>query len=265
MHKTLITSVVYFKPDLVKEHVNFLTTVSDKSDIIILENPSPNTIDISNHCINLVNQNKLYKYLLFDNNIGMNTFETLFNTPDIVNLDDYSYVIITDGDLTVKDPNWLEEQIYILEKYPDTYACGVKLSLENLPTDLKKFPDVNYWVPGPTKVTDDYETGVTGLHLLMYKKDVLKKFIDYIRKNSLNCMDVVMNEFCNQHTDLCWRRTRKAEAYHMTWDEYQKPGDDYLQIKLTKTQEEMWYHKKTCRFSVFEKGKSYRHQLYIKV
>ena len=265
MNKTLITSIVYFKPELVKTHVDFLTTVNDKADIIILENPSHATPEISNHCIDLVNNGKIDKYLLFDDNIGMNTFETLFNSPDIVDLNDYSYVLVTDGDLTVKDPNWLDEQIFILDKYPDTYACGVTMSLENLPSaDL--FPDAKHWYPPSFEVADDYEVGATGLHLLMYKREMLVKFINHIRENSLNFMDVVMHKFAREnYKDFKWRRTRKARSYHLTWDVYQNINDDYTQIKLTKTQEEMWYHKRNCNFRVFEKDSSYTHSPYVKV
>jgi predicted SAM-dependent methyltransferase len=251
MHKDiLITSIVYFNQELVKTHVDFLTSVSDKADVIVLENPSDSTSEISKYCIDLVQQNKLYKYLLFDQNIGMNTFETLFNS-SVINIDDYSYIIITDGDLVVKNNNWLDEQTHILDKYPDTYACGVKMSMENLPS-IKIHPNVNKWYPRSSKIGTDYEDGETGLHLLMYKNDVLKQFLDFIRSNCLTLMDTTMHGFCNGYLHKQWKRTKKSECHHLTWDLYNDVNDKYLKIKTTQSREDLWYHGKYCNYIVYE-------------
>jgi predicted SAM-dependent methyltransferase len=260
MHKDiLITSIVYFNQDLVKKHVDFLTTVRDKADIIVLENPSHNTPNISKHCINLVQQDKLSKYLLFDQNIGMNTFETLFNK--VVNIDDYSYIIITDGDLTIETSGWLEEQINILDKYPDTYACGVKMSLENLPSTTLH-PDADKWYPKSSKITEDYENGETGLNFLMYKSDILKQFLDFIKENQLTLMDTTMHVFCNMYLKKQWRRTRHSECYHHTWDLYKDLDDDYTKLKISKTRDEMWFHGNFCKYSLYEFNSLGKHPIF---
>ena len=248
--KILLTSIVYFNEQLVKTHVDFLTSVSDKADVIVLENPSDKTPEISEYCKNLVKQNKLYKYLLFDQNIGMNTFETLFNS-SIININDYSYVIITDGDLTVEKSDWLEEQMYILDKYLDTYACGVKMNMENLPS-VELHPDAHKWYPKSSKITKDYEDGETGLNFLMYRTPVLKQFLDFIRDEKLTLMDTTMHVHCNNFTKLQWRRTRKSECYHHTWDLYKDLKNDYTVLKTTKSRDEMWFHGNYCDYSVYE-------------
>ncbi|MBT3298732.1 hypothetical protein HN385_07410 [archaeon] len=248
--KILLTSIVYFNEELVKTHIDFLTSISDKADVIVLENPSDKTPEISEYCKDLVKQNKLYKYLLFDQNIGMNTFETLFNS-SVVNINDYPYVIITDGDLIVEKSGWLEEQMYILDKYPDTYACGVKMSMENLPS-IKLHPDANKWYPKSSKITKDYEDGETGLNFLMYKTLVLKQFLDFIRDEKLTLMDTTMHVHCNHITRLQWRRTRNSECYHLTWDLYKDLKHEYTKLKTTKTREEMWFHGNYCDYSVYE-------------
>jgi predicted SAM-dependent methyltransferase len=245
----LITSIIYFNQDLIKTHVDFLVDYSDKADVVILENPSHITKETSKYCIDLVKQKKLYKYLLFDENIGMNTFETFFES-NLIDLEKYSYIVITDGDLIVKNTNWLNEQINIFKNYPKTYACGVKLDLSNIPSK-KDFHDVNKWYPKSRQILNDCEVGETGLHLLMYQKDNFKLFLEYLKEYALTFMDTTMHMFCNMHQHKTWRRTKNSQAYHLTWDLYNK-NDDYTKIKINTSREDLWYHGNYCDYNTYE-------------
>lgn len=249
---TLIVSIVYFNYDIIIKHLDFLTTVNDRADIIVLENYSENTPNIKEYCLDLIEKQKIFQYWLFDQNIGMNVFETYFRNNKI---NQYKYIIVTDGDLTVQDPLWMEEQKKILDK-PNTYACGVKLSLINLP--LKSFPEAKYWYPKPIRVEKDCEVGVTGLCLLMYKTHIFQKFLDHLYKTNDTFMDTTMHPYCNNVLKKIWRRTKNAEAYHLTWDLYKDRNNEYTKIKITKSREELWFHKNYCNYTVYDHNSSYR-------
>lgn len=240
---TLIVSIVYFVTDIIKKHVDFLSNYHDQADIVILENPSENTNILKQYFLDLIKNKKISKYLLFNDNIGMNVFETYFNHN---NIDQYKYIVVTDGDLVVQNPNWISELKQILTQCPNTYACGVKLLLDNLPINL--YPDAKKWYPPPKRIENCCEVGETGLHLLMYEKETFKKYLTFLENPKITFMDTSMHLFCNNILKKIWRRTKVSKAYHLTWDLYFDKQNPYTIIKTTKSRNELWFHNKYSNY-----------------
>ncbi len=256
MNDTLIVSVIFQEIDIVKKHVDFLAGMKDLADVVLLENKSKNTDIIKEYCSDLVKNNKIFKYYLFDENIGMNVFETFFNR---FKIDDYKYIVVTDGDLTCDNNDWLNEVKYILEKYPNTFCCGVKMNNINLP--LRSFPEAISWIVPPSEVKDDYEQGITGLHFLTYKTKNFKLFFNHLKNNKNNFMDVVMHRFV-QSIHRSWKRTVKNLVYHHTWDLYLDKNNEYTQLKINNSPRKLWFHNKFCNYIEFSNNNIINHTKY---
>lgn len=241
---TLIVTVVYFVTDIIKKHLDFLSEYHDQADIVVLENPSENTNALKQYFLDLIKNKKINKHLLFDENIGMNVFETYFNHNSI---EQYKYIVVTDGDLIVQNKNWISELKQILTQCPNTYACGVKLLLNNLPINL--YPDAKKWYPPPKRIEKNCEVGETGLHLLMYEKETFEKFLAFLKYPKITFMDTSMHLFCNNILKKIWRRTKISEAYHLTWDLYFDKKNPYTIIKTTKSRNELWFHNRYSNYS----------------
>jgi len=248
MHKKiLILSVVYFNTDIIKKHIDFLTTVTDIADIIILENPSESTSEIKQYCLDLVNKQKIKQYCLFNDNICGGVFKEIYKDIDLTN---YEYIMMTDGDLTVDNiTNWLDEQIEILINHPDTFTCAVDLSLENLPVHI--YPKAENWHPKPISISSDSIDGQTGIHLLLFKKNILNTFMNQLYDSDLVFVDNTMHNYCVKN-QLRWKRTKFSKAYHHTWDLYTSVEHSYTIMKNSISHEKIWYHNKKSNYQSYD-------------
>lgn len=247
MKDILLVSIIYHEYEIIKKHVDFLTTVSDRVNIILLENRSEATDAIYGYCSKLLRENKIFRYYLFHENIGMNAFETFFNNNEI-NLNDYKYVIVTDGDLTCTDSNWLDEEINILDKYSEnTLCCGISLDLKNLPINL--YSDAKSWIPKASVIGEDYEEAITGLHLLLFKVGSFINLLSFLKKKNLIFMDRHIHTYCLSILKKSWKRTLHAKAWHHTWDIYFDKNHPYSKIKQ-KSYHEIWMHGRYSAYDV---------------
>jgi len=167
----------------------------------------------------------------------------------IIDLADYDYIMITDGDLTVNNnDHWLDEQINILDKYPDTFTCAVDLSLENLP--VKEYPGCEGWHSKPLKTFNDCYEGRTGVHLLLFKKEILQQFMYYVYENNSIFVDGTFHIFCDQN-QLVWRRTKISKSYHHTWDLYTDFKHPYTIMKKASAINDLWNKNNPSNYRVY--------------
>lgn len=239
-------ALVYFDFSIVKTFLNFITQDSNRLALSIIENPSAQTEDaIRPYIETMMADSSIENYFLFEQNISNNAFEVIldhmeseFQSP---------YVLITDGDVTVERDGWLDEQIMILEKCPEVFACAVSLDMSNLP--LESFPDAGGWVP-ETIDRGLYLEGDAGIHLTLFRTSDLRSFLAARRENNWKFRDGYIHNYARA-TGRSWARTKTSKAIHLTWDAYKDLNHPYTKMKLSKSFGEIWNHDKYCSFGHF--------------
>jgi hypothetical protein len=243
--------LIYDQVDIIKKSLEFLTEYSGRLDIIVAENPSPNTPEISKFIRQLGNKKLLKRYYLFDENITNNAFRMMFKTKrEVKTIKSSSYVITTDGDLVSNDKGWLDEEIDILKKYSEVFSCAVSLDMSNLP--LASFPDAKNWIPADMSEQEDYYEAFTGSHLQMTRGAEFYTFLKWVEKNDAHLVDGEMHRYCYEVLHKKWARTKKAKAYHLTWDLYKDKDNTYTKAKDSKSFKEIWYHDKESLYTLVE-------------
>lgn len=237
--------LVFDQIDIIRKSLDFLVRFNDKLDIIVIENPSPNTPKIRN-IIEALGHNKLLKqYYLFEKNITNNAYDIVLSK-DISKIRKHNYVMFTDGDLTCDNDNWLTEETNILKHNNNVFACGISLDKSNLP--LKSFPDAKNWIPKDIDEKDDYFEAFTGGHLLLFRGKEFASFLEWKKLNKQVFIDSVMHKYCHENLSKKWARTKHAEAYHHTWDLYQYKDNPYTKLKIKKGFENTWKHNDTANY-----------------
>lgn len=238
--------LVYDQFSIIKRSIDFLCGYSTRLDIIVIENPSSNTPQISAYIRRQARKGYIKRYYLFDNNIANNAFATVLEN-DWLSLIRSKHVLITDGDLVCRDQSWLDEELSILERWR-VFACGISLSLDNLP--LKTFPDAKAWVPAASAETDRYYIGKTGIHLLMMRSFYLLLFMLWRRLTRVHFIDDRMHYFCDHILRMSWARTKKTQASHLTWDLYANNKHPYTRMKSHLDFADIWRTSRESGFSV---------------
>lgn len=239
--------LVYDQLDIIKRSLDFLTCYSDKLDIIVIENPSSNTKKISALIDSYGKNGVVKRYYLFSANITGKAYEVVINQ-EIRKIMKTPFVIITDGDLICENNNWLQEEINILRKHRDVFACGISLEMSNLPTST--FPSSVNWIPPDMNVFDDYNEAYTGGHLLLMRGAWLADYMAWSKDNKLHFLDSNMHKFCYEVMHKKWARTKYARAYHITWDLYQDKEHPYTKQKTKKSFDEIWRHNNNATYTL---------------
>lgn len=246
--------LVFFDYETTKKSLDFFTQYSDRLDIRIVENHSDFTEShIKPYIMSLLEQETISNYYLFDENIGFNAIEKVM-VQDSEYLNEHEYFMITDGDLTSKDSDWLDEQINILKNNPEVIVSGVKLDMSNLPSE-DKYPGANNWVPPAKEIEGkNYLDGQTGWVLTMLKTDYFFLILRLIKQSGEQLSDFRVYKYALT-INKKWVRTKKTEAYHLTWDTYSQLDHPYTKWKTSHTYTEIWDHKKYCGYNLFTKNK----------
>ncbi|ANV83289.1 hypothetical protein AWQ21_02170 [Picosynechococcus sp. PCC 7003] len=251
--KILCIAIIFFDFEVIKKSIDFMVSHDDMLDIVILENPSEFTQDLIKPYIQtLLEAEKIKQYILFDNNITNNAVEIFVDHSNTINWEDYDYILLTDGDLIVEGNGWLCEEIEILNKYSDIFACAVGLDIANLP--VKTFPEAVKWVPPPIAQYDGYTETLTGIHLVLLKTEKLLKFLNWRKKNGFNFIDSSLHFFCYEVLKEKWVIIKNSQAKHLTWDSYQDLSHPYTKFKIKKTFTETWNHQLYSGYTIFTKG-----------
>lgn len=244
--------LVFFDDEVAKKSLDFLTKYSDRLDIRVIENYSENTeTKFKPYITDLLEKRKISKYYLFDENIGFNAIEKVVEAESEY-LQKHEYFMITDGDLTSNDNNWIDEQIDILKKNPEVIISGVKLDMSNLPS-LDKYPDADRWVPPARQLEGkNYLDGQTGWVLTLLKTDYFFLIKRLMKRDQQQLSDGRIFRYTS-YIDKKWVRTKETQAYHLTWDTYSQLDHPYTIWKTAQTYDSVWSHKKYCKYTLIEK------------
>jgi hypothetical protein len=239
--------LVFDQTEIIRQSLDFLTKYTDKLDIIVIENPSKSTPDIKRYVQKLGAQHLVRRYYLFDDNITGAAYELVLRKEQEF-VGNQKFVILTDGDVTSTDTNWLSEETRIIRKHNDIFSCGVSLDKINLP--IEAFPEATQWIPDDISVQRDFYEAYTGAHLLMFRGKELSDFLDWQKENQKNFVDGVMHAYSREQLGKKWARTKNAKAYHLTWDLYSDPNHPYTLLKTNKSFKDTWYHNKTSSYTL---------------
>ncbi len=240
--------IVFEQTEIIKKTLEFLSKYTDKIDLIIIENPSDNSVEIKKLIDSFGEQGHIKRHYIFDENITGNAYSVVIEH-EANFIKRHKYVILTDGDITSENTDWLEEQKRII-KHKEVFACGITLDTANLP--LKTFPDAKGWIPADMNETSNYYEAYTGVHLLLIRSKDLLGFMNWKKQQNLSFVDGNIHAYCYEQAHKKWTRTKNAKAYHLTWDLYHDRNHPYTKFKLAKTFKTMWYHQKTADFTVRE-------------
>ena len=239
--------LIFDQLDIIKSSLNFLSKYSNRLDLIVIENPSPNTAKIKKLVDSLGQSGLVKRYYLFDKNITGNAYDTVL-TKELDEIKKSPFVLITDGDLMADNPGWLDEEISILKKHKGVFACGVSLDMSNLP--LASFPSAKNWIPKDIAEHKDYFEALTGGHLLLVRGKEFYDFMKWKDKNNLYFVDGFMHKYCYEILNKRWSRTKKSKARHLTWDLYLDKDHAYTKLKTEKSFHETWYHRRGASYSL---------------
>lgn len=238
--------LVFKEVSIIDESLSFLTSLSDEFEIIIIENPSINSPAIKKLVDKLGEQGKIARYYLFDENITNNAYSVILEH-EIKLIASAPYVLVSDGDITMSDGrSWLKEAKKLL-KYKDVFCCGAGMLTDNLP--LATFPDANTWLPEPIS-THPFEEARTGCHMLLMTGDHMARFLTWKTENKRFFTDGDLARYCYKVMKMKWARTRDNKVYHLTWDLYKDPTNEYTKLKTSQSFADTWYHDRTATFSV---------------
>ncbi|WP_379134714.1 glycosyltransferase family A protein [Paenibacillus sp. sgz500958] len=242
--------LVFYNADIIAKTMDFLQQYSDRLDFTVVENKSIHTDStIKPYLLKLVEERKISRYVLFNENITMNALRMTFDL-GLVNLSDSKYVMITDGDLIVNNADFLSEQIHIMDSHPELFACGVSLCTDNLP--LNNYPEANTWIPNDITVFEDYIETLTGAHLTLIRSEDFMLYLIYSKQMNYTILDVMMHEFCYRILGKRWGKTKISNAVHLTWDVYADSNHPYQQWKSQMNLHQLFVHDNYCSYEVYE-------------
>jgi hypothetical protein len=223
----LLVSVIYQEFDIIKKHVESMFPILERVDWVILENMSENTLNIIfPYVIGLLKEDKIIQYRLFDKNIGGTVFTTFFNE---YNIDNYSYIIITDGDVEPHSSDkLLDEILNIIDNAENIFSCAADISDENLPIEV--FPQASHWIPIPID-HGWYLECATGGHMLTLKTKYLVEYLNFIKETGEVFCDGGMRKFC-LNSNRKWVKTKFNKFKHLTWDLYKDLNHPYTKMKV---------------------------------
>lgn len=233
-----------------------LLPLTRQLELYVIENPSEFTQPlIKPYFFSLLNQGLISKYILFDRNISNNALEIFFDSI-CLEIEDHEYLLVTDGDLLPQGSDWLAEQLTIMATHNEVFACGIKLSLENLPVDT--MPDASNWVAMIESETDSYEESATGMHLVLFRGAEFREFLKYRRHRNLKFVDTVIRQYCREVVNRKWARTKRNTAIHLTWNRYKDLNHPYTKLKLQKSFKKTWFHDSYCGGVIYSRKQEKR-------
>ena len=268
MQKIPCVVLVYYNFDIIKETIDFLAA-DDRLILYVVENKSDATnLLINPYLLKKQAEGLIKKYILFDKNISNNALELFFDAGLIEEKSEF--IIITDGDIVVPPtpgiPNWLDEELAIINKFEDIECCGINLSPKNLPKDNPYFNqnsnsiyNCENWEPDKFgNIENDYVEADTGVHLLLFKRNLFDEFITARKENGWRFLDENLRNFVKLNKKLRWVITKKNYGLHLTWVIYNDSEHPYTKLKMTPDFYKFWRHFDYCFFSIYNDGNRQR-------
>ena len=240
--------IIFSEYEIIKKSLDYFIKFSDRLEITVVENKSNNTEDlIKPYVLELLQQKKIYQYILFDKNLASNA-AVIVHKKKLIPQTTSPYFIMSDGDLICDNDNWLEEEISILEQNKEVFAVATDLIMTNLP----KLPNSENWVKKAQEVKNkNYNLGTSGIWFLMYRRKEFEKCLDYLISKAIIPIDSSQHKYCS-HINKYWARTKKSKAYHLTWDLYRNENHPYTIYKQSKSFKDHWQHNKYSNYTIYK-------------
>jgi hypothetical protein len=226
--------VVFDQVEIIRRSLEFLAGRADQLEIVVIENPSQNTPAIGQIVGDLARTGKVARHYLFEENITGSAMSVVLEWERQA-VESRPLVLITDGDVTSSDPDWLEEQVHILNNNREVFACGVTLDQSNLP--LETFPSSRGWILEDRATHEDYHESLGGIQLVLMRGAELAAFVEWLRVHGFPFIDNLLRRYCYEAVGMRLARTKRTQAYHLTWDLYHDIDHPYTQYKM---RPEMW-------------------------
>ena len=180
-------------------------------DIYVIENRSEFTDSkISPYLDSLVKSKKVHGYAKLDENVTNNAFHLPLDC-NLIDTDQYTHIIFTDGDIYVPQGT-IQEQLNILHTCPETISCGVSVAYENWTLSnkldqakvLKKKRDEALTLDKP------YVAIPSGFWFAMFHTSDYQMIYDVISKNGLRVHDGIIQKFVRLLYRREWVQTRTS-------------------------------------------------------
>ncbi len=236
--------MAFYELECIRRTLESLRPLQDRLSLHVVENFSEHSESaIGPYLQDCVNQGAIASWVQYAENISNNALLDVLER-NHGSWQTSPWVVLTDGDLECP-AGWLDETLRILTAHPDLFACAVDLRTDNLP--LNTFPEAAGWVPPAIAEKEDYLEGTTGVHFLTLRTESLRKFLKFRREQGVPFVDSAMHRFCYQQCRQRWARTRRHQAWHITWSLYSDPHHPYTQLKLRLTEQgNCWNHQRVA-------------------
>jgi hypothetical protein len=227
MEKIQVFMIEFFDIDVIKASVETLLLYPNL-EINIIENKSEFTDTlIKPYLLGLVKDNKIKRYFAFDENIFNGVGDVVLRHP-LIDLNQTTYCIISDGSLSCKEATWLQKQIEFIEEDKNIYACAVSIDLSNMPPGQEPYVGVIPFIHADKY--DIIETGHTNGHMLLLRSVDLVDTLAYLNKVNKTFTDCALGAYRNVH-NRSWIRIREPLFHRHTWDYFKIPNHPYLTYK----------------------------------
>lgn len=197
-------------------------------DVDIVDNPSVlEDGSFAEYARQLVTNGRIRSFTRFDVNISNNAVLLFL----LDNLERYSneYVILSDGD--VIPPNGLvEEQIAILERHSDVFACGLRIDATSWSDTLNVKADLVQRFNTNRFETDDYVDSATGLWMTMFRGPELRLLLGAMVQNGIRFTDANLKRFGGILFEKKWVATKRSIGRELN-----REHEDYYDAKATST------------------------------
>jgi len=244
--RTLLLFIAFFNTEIIERSLESFAREKkawNSFDLVVLENPSPNSSEIRRVVSKYLRQGVVLAHLRWEKNVAANVvtravLEGHLAAVTPLALHEYEYIGVTEGDVVV-EPGLLQEMQTLLGDHPELEHVAADVDLSNLP--LNNFPEAREWVPAPLD-RGDYLEGETGLQLVLARTSAFFAFIGALARGELREKTVLTWRECPTFSDRNWRqfaqqrgkpwaRTKKRRLLHIGWELYSDLDNDYVRHK----------------------------------
>lgn len=180
-------------------------------DIYVIENHSEfSAAEISPYLDGLVKSKQVHGYAKLNQNITNNTYHLLIDC-NIIDTDQYTHVIFSDGDIFVPKGT-IKEQLNILNTCPETIGCGVSVDYASwaLSSKLDQAKDLKRQREHALTLNKAYVAIPSGFWFAMFKTSDYLRIYNIINANGLRVHDGIIQRLVRFLYRREWVQTRSC-------------------------------------------------------
>jgi hypothetical protein len=247
--------LVYREIEIIRRSIHALACMADRLDIQVIENPSDASDSIRPLLDEYLASGIVKRCFFFEENITNNAFEIILGRE--LEFSRHHFVLATDGDLLPLQSEWLDEELFVLQRHSEVFCIGGTLDMANLP--LRTFPDAGDWIPPDIADRREYIEALTGVWFLLFRANQLNAMLRRLAENNEHFRDGIIANYCYQQLGSRWARTRHSRFIHLTWDLYQDPDHPYTRFKRDVPFHVHWQHDRSSAYRTreFRRGRYY--------